>query len=81
MDFVGNGGFGASPARSSVWCSPAGGFFLFEKQHFLQTILFFVICVLFSMDFHENRGFSASPARSAVWCRPAGFFSAEKNST
>ena len=33
-NFNGNRGFGAPPARSSVWCSPAGGFFFWEKQHF-----------------------------------------------
>ena len=27
MDVYGNRGFGASPARSSVWCSPAVDFF------------------------------------------------------
>ena len=32
IDFNENVGFGASPARSSVWCSPAGGLF-FQKKH------------------------------------------------
>ena len=32
MDLTGNGGFGASPAWSSVWCSPAGGVSFAEKS-------------------------------------------------
>ena len=41
-------GFGASPARSSVWCSPAGGFAFSEKQHFLEkNIIFNAIQMIF----------------------------------
>ena len=43
MDFHGNGGFGASPARSSVWCSPAGGFFFSEKHNFWEKTCFLMI--------------------------------------
>ena len=31
MDFIENWGFGGSPIRSFVWCSPAGGF-LYQKN-------------------------------------------------
>ena len=40
MDFVGNWGFGASPARSSVWCSPAGASCFSEKHHFFDKMFF-----------------------------------------
>ena len=36
MDFDWKWEFGASSARSSVWCSPAGGFFL-EKHDFYEN--------------------------------------------
>ena len=41
MDFDGIGGFGASPARSSVWCCIAGG-------------LLFSVILWFSMIVHQN---------------------------
>ena len=46
MDFIDNGGFGASPIRSSVWCSPAEGFFFAGKKPFEKNILFHVFFLI-----------------------------------
>ena len=48
---IGNWGFGAFPARSSVWCSPAGGFFP-EKHDFYKKTEFLIIveCFLIKID-------------------------------
>ena len=50
MNFDGNGGFGASPARSSVWCSLAGGFFR-RKTALLRKHMIFCD---FQMIFHKK---------------------------
>ena len=41
MDFIENVGFGASPVRTSVWCSPAGDFF-FRSTTCLNRTLFWI---------------------------------------
>ena len=38
--FVGNGGFGASPARTSVASFPAGDFFCFEMSRLRKNMIF-----------------------------------------
>ena len=50
LDFVGNGGFGASPVRSSVWCSPAVFYVSPKILTFDNNILFllFLLHDLFS---------------------------------
>ena len=50
MDFDWNWGFGASPARSSVWCTPAGTFFPEKHALHAKTLLF----INFPMIFHSN---------------------------
>ena len=47
MDFIENGGFGASPIRSSVWCSPAGGFFSQKNTLLIKKHVFYVFVVIF----------------------------------
>ena len=51
MDFHGNIGFGASPARSSVWCSPAGALFFRRKTSLLIKNMIYDD---FQTIFHQN---------------------------
>ena len=50
MDFVENGSFGASAARSSVWCSPAGAFFIRKTIFVIKS----VIVLHFAMILNQN---------------------------
>ena len=60
MDFDGKGGFGASPARSSVWCSPAGFFFSKKNTTFAKKNMMFddfsMICHQHGPNLLLNRG-------------------------
>ena len=54
IELIDNGGSGASPIRTSVWCSPAGGFFHIWKATLLvkkTTTLFSMVSQWFSRGF------------------------------
>ena len=51
MEILENGGFGASPARTSVWCSPAGGCFAHRKTALLKKHILFYY---FQMSFDHH---------------------------
>ena len=47
MNLIGNGGFGASPARSSVWCSPAFFFVFKNTSHLRKNVCNYIFKVMF----------------------------------